>query len=108
MGISHLEKLYLEFEKCFWNPNSDIICHVSEDWLLTLNSQKHHTGKPILCMFLGGKACKKYAEMSDMEVIASAMKALKVMFPKAPDGYKSYLRTNWLKDRHAKMSYSFV
>ena len=76
IGIALLDKLYLEFDKCFWDPNVDLINHVSEDWVITLNILKHHTGKPILCMFLSGKGCLKHADMGDDEVIASAMRAL--------------------------------
>lgn len=30
------------------------------------------------------------------------------MYPRAPQTYKSYLRTNWLKDKYAKMAYAYV
>jgi monoamine oxidase len=30
------------------------------------------------------------------------------MYPNAPTKCKSFLRTNWLKDKHSQMSYSFV
>jgi monoamine oxidase len=46
--------------------------------------------------------------MTDDEVIASAMKAVKAMFPQAPNTYKSYIRTNWLMDPYTKMSYTFI
>ena len=46
--------------------------------------------------------------MTDEQVIASGMKAVKTMFPSAPDTYKSYIRTNWLLDPFSKMSYTFI
>lgn len=33
--------------------------------------------------------------MTDKEVVDSAMKAVKTMFPNAPDKCKGYIRTNW-------------
>lgn len=107
IGVGLLDKLYLEFDQCFWNPKTDWIAQVSDDWSLALNCQKHNTGKPLLCLFNHGAQCRKYSELSDEQVVESAMHAIKRMYPEAPD-CKSYLRTNWLKDQYAKMSYCFV
>lgn len=60
-------------------------------------------------MFNYGKQCVKFSTMGDDEVIASALAALKIMFPHAKNlNPKSYLRTNWLKDKYAKMCYTYV
>ena len=106
LGIGRLDKVYLEFESVFWDNTVDTFSYVNEDWMFNVNYSKHGIGKPILCMFNSGPSCVKYSTMSDEEVVASAMAAVKAMFPHAPDTYKRYLRTNWSKDEFTKMSYT--
>lgn len=58
-------------------------------------------------MFNYGSHAQKFAKMPDEEVVASALAALKVMFPSAPAKCKSYLRTNWGEDKYAKCCYTY-
>jgi monoamine oxidase len=69
IGIGLLDKLYLEFDKCFWNPKMDWLGYISEDWPLTLNCTKYKPEKPLLCLFNSGRSCVKFSEMSDEEVV---------------------------------------
>lgn len=85
MNLGYLDKLYLEFDRVFWDPNCDFISYVNDEWTFIINTYKHHTHKPILCLFNIGSNCLKYADKSDEEVVASGMKAIKTMFPHAPD-----------------------
>lgn len=101
-----MEKLAIEFEELFWDPEPDLMNIVQDDWTLIVNCYKHCTKKPILLMFNYGKQCDYYNSLSDEELVASAIKALKQIFPKTPDTCKSYLRTNWVTDKYSKMSYT--
>lgn len=108
LGVSQLEKLFFEFDEVFWDNSVDLFNIFQDEWTLTMNCHKHNTGKPILCMFNYGKQCEKFATMGDDEVIASALSALWIMFPHAKHlKPKSYIRTNWLKDKYAKMCYTY-
>lgn len=108
LGVGILDKLYLEFDRCFWNPGADWLVRVDSEWTYSMNCLKHNTGKPILLLFTHGAQSKRLSELSDAQVVSSALAALKGMYPEAPTQCKSFLRTNWLKDRHAQMSYSFL
>lgn len=57
-------------------------------------------------MFNIGDAALEFADMTDDEVKASAMTALRNMYPDAPDP-TNFMRSNWSKDQYAKMAYSF-
>ncbi len=69
LGAGFFDKVYLEFEACFWDKNTDLYYLVDEDWICTLNCLKHHTGKPILCLFISGDSALKFAAMDDESVI---------------------------------------
>ena len=107
LGTSLLDKLALEFEEVFWDPDMDTFNLVQDEWSLCLNIYKHCTGKPCLMMFNYADTARKFAKYTDEELVRSAMKALKIMFPGAPDWPKHYLRTNWSEDIYAKQSYTF-
>ncbi len=86
----------------------DWLGYISEDWPLTLNCTKYKPEKPLLCLFNSGRSCVKFSEMSDEEVVQNGLTMLKTVYPDAPDTCKSFIRTNWLKDKYAKMSYACV
>ena len=99
LGISYLDKLFLEFEEVFWDPQVDLFNIIQDDWTLIVNCYKLHTRKPVLQLFNYGKQCQKYGKYSDEELVESALEALRKVFqletlPKV----KSFLRTNWADD----------
>jgi hypothetical protein len=67
---------------------------------MTLNVYKY-LKKPVLIMFNIGDAAKDLAEMTDDDVLASAMIAIRNMYPSAPSP-KHFYRTSWSKDQYAK------
>jgi len=66
LGVSLLEKLFLEFDgEVFWDPNVDLLNIIQDDWTLIVNSYKLHLRKPVLCMFNYGSRCVKYSKYTD-------------------------------------------
>jgi polyamine oxidase len=65
IGVGILDKLYLEFDRCFWNPGADWLVRVDSEWTYTMNCLKHNTGKPILLLFTHGAQSKRLSELSD-------------------------------------------
>ena len=55
LGVSYLDKLYLEFEEVFWDPQVDLFNIIQDDWTLIVNCFKLHTRRPVLLLFNYGK-----------------------------------------------------
>ena len=51
LGVSILDKLFIEFEELFWDPTVDLLNIIQDDWTLIVNSYKLHTKKPVLTLF---------------------------------------------------------
>ena len=92
----------------FWNPNCNWFNFISEgpyEWTQTLNLFKF-TGEPILVMFNCERSGHKFSTFTDEELLADALKVLKIMFPaklNLESALLDYRRTNWIKDPYAKM-----
>ncbi len=108
MGV--LNKVYLKFSEIFWDEEVETISYVGErtgewcDWL----SFVPYVNEPVLMAFHGGEKGYALEELSDDEIIAGAMKTLRVMYGDEipePDGF---LITRWGKDPFAFGSYSHV
>ncbi len=98
-----MDKIALEFDEAFWDKDDAWINYISNtpgDWALIFNLYPY-LNKPWLVLFNVANNAKKFAEMTDAEVLESAMAAIRIMYPNAPD-YVSYKRTNWSKDQYAK------
>ena len=108
MGV--LNKVYLKFPKVFWDKEVESIAYLGEkvgewcDWL----SFVPYVGEPVLMAFHGGAKGFAIEDLSDDEIIAGAMKTLRVMYGEGipePDGF---LITRWGKDPLAFGAYSHI
>ncbi|CDW77606.1 amine oxidase [Stylonychia lemnae] len=109
MGTGLMDKLYLEFQDVFWDEEADWLYYISDGnvkWGITLNHYQY-TKKPALILFNFGKDAREFSELSDEDVIRSAMETLRIMYPQATD-YVKYYRSNWNHDQFARQAYSFV
>ncbi len=52
LGLARLDKLFLEFDKVFWDSTVDFYNYLGDEWNFILNVYKHHTKKPILVFHL--------------------------------------------------------
>lgn len=109
IGMGVLNKCYLRFEECFWPDDVDWIEFISKnqgewtEWVSFQNAAQ----MPILLGFNAADKGKEIENLSDKQIVESAMSALKVMFganiPKPID----YQITRWAKDEFSFGSYSY-
>jgi monoamine oxidase len=110
LGMGVLNKVYLRFPEPFWDEEIETISYVGErlgewcDWL----SFTPFTGKPILMAFHGGEKGFALEDLSDGEIRAGAMKALRVMFGEEIPEPNGMLVTRWGKDPFSFGAYSHV
>lgn len=103
MGL--LNKVYLKFPKIFWDDVENI-SYVGE-WMLWLNYAAYN-GEPILLAFEGGEKARALEELSDDEMVASAMQTLRFLYGDEIPAPESFLITRWGKDKFSFGSYSFI
>ncbi|MDP1713539.1 MAG: FAD-dependent oxidoreductase [Anaerolineales bacterium] len=108
MGV--LDKVYLKFPGVFWNEEIEGISYMGErvgEWCDWLNFVPY-INEPVLMAFHGGAKGYELEELSDDEIVAGAMKTLRVIYGDEipePDGF---IITRWGKDPLAFGSYSHI
>ena len=108
MGV--LNKVYLKFSEAFWDEEIEGISYVDErtgEWCDWLNFMPY-INEPVLMAFHGGAKGYALEELSDDEIIAGAMKTLRVIYGNSISEPESYLITRWGKDPLALGSYSHI
>ncbi|NJN80654.1 MAG: monoamine oxidase [Anaerolineales bacterium] len=108
MGV--LNKVYLKFPKIFWDEEIENISYAGEkagEWTYWL-SYVPFVGAPILMAFHGGDKGFALEELSDDEIIAGAMKTLRVMFGDDIPEPEKYLITRWGQDPFSYGAYSHI
>ena len=108
MGV--LNKVYLKFSEAFWDEEIEGISYVGErtgEWCDWLNFMPY-INEPVLMAFHGGAKGYALEELSDDEIIAGAMKTLRVIYGNSISEPESYLITRWGKDPLAFGSYSHI
>ena len=82
LGMGLLDKVYLQFDEIFWEPEVDLIGYIGPkrghfaEWL---NIAKY-TGEPILVGFNASSAAEELETMTNEQVVAEAMTALRDMY----------------------------
>ena len=82
LGMGLLDKVYLQFDEIFWEPEVDLIGYIGPkrghfaEWL---NIAKY-TGEPILLGFNASSAAEELETMTNEQVVAEAMTALRDMY----------------------------
>lgn len=110
LGMGVLNKVYLKFPEVFWDEDVETISYVGErlgewcDWL----SFVPFTGEPILMAFHGGDKGFALEDLSDDEIVAGAMRTLRVMFGDDILEPKGVLITRWGKDAFSCGAYSRI
>ncbi|MDP2776581.1 MAG: FAD-dependent oxidoreductase, partial [Anaerolineales bacterium] len=108
MGV--LDKVYLKFPGVFWDEEIEGISYMGErvgEWCDWLNFVPY-INEPVLMAFHGGAKGYELEELSDDEIVAGAMKTLRVIYGDEipePDGF---IITRWGKDPLAFGSYSHI
>lgn len=85
LGAGLLDKIWLEFDEVFWDRDASNIEFFDRDnpglWSYWVNGHKAF-GKPVLVGFNAGARAHQLASQTDEQVVASAMAALRRMYPK--------------------------
>jgi monoamine oxidase len=108
MGV--LNKVYLKFSEVFWDEDFEGISYVGKrvgEWCDWLNFVPY-INKPVLMAFHGGARGYAIEELSDDEIIAGAMKTLRVIYGAEIPDPLGFLITRWGKDPLAFGSYSHI
>jgi monoamine oxidase len=108
MGV--LNKVYLKFPTVFWDEEEEAISYVGErvgEWCDWLNLAPY-INEPVLMAFHGGAKGFTIEEFSDAEIIAGAMKTLRVIYGDAIPEPVGYVITRWGKDPFTFGSYSCI
>lgn len=110
LGMGVLNKVYLKFPAAFWGEDVETISYVGErlgewcDWL----SFVPFTGEPVLMAFHGGDMGFALEDLSDDEIVAGAMRTLRVMFGEDIPEPEGMLITRWGKDPFSFGAYSHI
>ena len=109
MGI--FNKVYLLFDKVFWNPDIEWLAAMPDpenpqENYEALNLYKYYQ-QPILLFFTAGSFSAKTEEWGDQEIVADIMRILKLIYGNNIPTPSSYLLTRWSKDPFARGSYSY-
>lgn len=109
LGMGVLNKLYLRFERIFWEPQADLLGYIPTkkgEWTSFVN-MANAVRHPILLCFNSGEYGAKTETFSDARLVAEAMKTLRLMYGTDIPTPSSWLRTRWLSDPFAYGSYSY-
>lgn len=110
LGMGVLNKVYLKFSEVFWDEDVETISYVGErlgewgDWL----SFVPFTGEPVLMAFHGGERGFALEDLSDDDIVAGAMRTLRLMFGDDIPEPEGVLITRWGKDPFSFGAYSHI
>lgn len=108
MGV--LNKLYLQFERAFWDTDTDWISYTDPEqlgqWSEFINMQ-NAINQPILLCFNAADYGSEIERLSDSELVESALSTLRVMYGDDIPEPIGFLRTAWHRDPYAFGSYSY-
>lgn len=99
-GLS--DKFYLRFPRVFWNPEPDTLGRIAESeaspWGTWLNFYKY-TGIPMLMAFNHGGYAHRLEQMSETQVIDTAMGVLRKQYGSSIPDPIGMQRSRWAADR---------
>ena len=110
LGSGALNKCFLRFPKAFWPKEPDLIGYISNrkgEWAEWLNVQRY-LGEPILMGFNAGTFGAQVEKLSNPDVTASAMRALRDMFGSGIPDPTTSLMTRWGSDPFARGTFSYA
>jgi monoamine oxidase len=109
LGMGVYDKVFLRFDEQFWEDVYVVRQQgpAGDDWHSWYDMSRA-TGQPIIAALVGGPTARRFEAMSDDELVASALGALRHMYGPvvpAPTGYRI---TRWAADPFAFGSYSYL
>lgn len=109
LGMGVLNKCYLRFSDAFWPDDVDWLEYISAEhgqWTEWV-SLKRVANMPILLGFNAADYGREIEALSDQQIVASAMRTLKIVFGARIPEPVDYQITRWATDPFALGSYSY-
>lgn len=110
LGMGLLDKLYLRFDRAFWDEEVVLIGYVSEEWGHWAEIVNFYaiTGDPILLAFNAATFAREIEPWSDEEIVADFMAVLRTIYGDDIPEPNDWQITRWAKDPFAFGSYSYM
>ncbi|XP_049848640.1 lysine-specific histone demethylase 1A-like [Schistocerca gregaria] len=115
LGVGVLNKVYLLFERVFWNVDQDFFSALGMGEALAkyslFISLAKATGKPLLVVHVSGKAAIQMEEQTELEITQEVTGILKSLFLSEGEEMPRLLGmacSRWNKDPHTMGSHSYV
>lgn len=108
MGL--LNKVYLKFEKPFWDIDSEVIGYIPAtklSWIEFINFYKY-LQQPIIMAFNAGSRARQMEQWPKEKIIESIMQVFKTIYGEQILQPEDCLVTNWENDPFARGSYSYI
>lgn len=109
LGMGVLNKCYLRFAKPFWPANVDWLEYIPArhgewtEWVSLLRT----TQTPVLLGFHAAERAVAIENLTDQQIVDSAMTTLRTIFGKDIPAPQDYQITRWASDPYSFGSYSF-
>jgi polyamine oxidase len=110
LGMGVLNKVILRFDAVFWDDTVDWIGIVTpvglDPWVDWVTLGRPNIA-PVLMGFAAGDWGRQVDQLTDAQVLASALATLRSAYPDAPEPIEAIV-TRWGADPHSRGSYSFA
>ncbi|MEY4768882.1 MAG: hypothetical protein RL637_1521 [Pseudomonadota bacterium] len=109
LGMGVLNKCYLRFPRVFWSDKMDWLEYIPaqqgewSEWV----SFKRAANQPVLLGFNAGNQGREIETWSNEQIVASAMKTLRIIYGTNIPDPVDYQITRWVSDPFSRGSYSY-
>ncbi len=118
MGFSLMDKVFLQFDSVFWNPNFTLVLpytpdsSINYDMILTYSNfvpdpNTPGSNPPILLAFLLGDWARTSEPLSDAQIVNNVMAQIQTIYPSAPSQPVQYQITRWGQDPFSLGAYMY-
>jgi monoamine oxidase len=104
IGWGSVIKVVLEFKEAFWKKDTGFI--LSKEKVPTWWTQSPNTA-PVLTGWLGGPPAENYKQVSEEEILQTALQSLSAIFQRELPALVSSYISNWVQDPAISGSYSY-
>ncbi|SBN61721.1 Monoamine oxidase [Curtobacterium sp. 9128] len=108
LGMGVYDKVFFRFPSAFWD--SWVVRQQGDagvDWHSWYDMSRV-TGAPVLAALVGGSGARRLETLSDAEIVAEGLAALRLLFGPAVPEPEAVRITRWAADPFAKGSYSYL
>lgn len=108
MGMGTFDKAILVFDQAYWDDTDFILQTMNDlsgEWKVYLNYDAVMQ-KPVLVALNVANTAREIEKLTDKEIKAAVMKALRVIYPDLPDPTEFYA-TRWFEDPWSRGAYSY-